>query len=130
MSELVKGLKNLRILRAAANELSLDELEQALSKFQQIVADRRAAEEAAAAQNKERQERIAKLKKELEEQGISVEELGVVGVKEKKQRKQLQPKYKFINELGEEKTWTGQGRMPLALQNAIKAGKKLDAFLI
>ncbi|MCE9953521.1 H-NS histone family protein, partial [Aeromonas allosaccharophila] len=31
---------------------------------------------------------------------------------------------------GQEKTWTGQGRMPKAIAEAVAAGKALDDFLI
>lgn len=43
----------------------------------------------------------------------------------------LEPaKYKFTID-GEERTWTGQGRMPAPLKEAIEnEGKSLDDFLI
>jgi DNA-binding protein H-NS len=31
---------------------------------------------------------------------------------------------------GKEKTWTGQGRIPSAIQEQLDAGKNLDDFLI
>ncbi|MFQ2713263.1 H-NS family nucleoid-associated regulatory protein, partial [Aeromonas caviae] len=31
---------------------------------------------------------------------------------------------------GQEKTWTGQGRMPKAIADAVAAGKTLEDFLI
>ena len=41
------------------------------------------------------------------------------------------PKYQYIDEMGQARTWTGQGRQPLAIRNAIEhEGKTLDDFLI
>jgi DNA-binding protein H-NS len=38
-------------------------------------------------------------------------------------------KYKYLVN-GKEKTWTGQGRIPSAIQEQLDAGKNLDDFLI
>lgn len=66
--------------------------------------------------------------------GITVEELSdyITGEeKPKKQRKVRPAKYHFINTDGENQTWTGQGRTPAMIQNAIdNEGKTLDDFLI
>ncbi|HDL6251585.1 TPA: H-NS histone family protein, partial [Mannheimia haemolytica] len=51
----------------------------------------------------------------------------------RKARKALSPrpaKYKFVDANGNEKTWTGQGRTPKALQDALDSGKKLEDFAI
>ena len=39
-------------------------------------------------------------------------------------------KYRFEDENGESKTWTGQGRMPTALKNHVDAGRQLEDFEI
>ncbi|WP_181144543.1 H-NS family nucleoid-associated regulatory protein, partial [Haemophilus influenzae] len=39
-------------------------------------------------------------------------------------------KYAFIDENGEHKTWTGQGRTPRPIQNALNKGKSLSDFEI
>ena len=39
-------------------------------------------------------------------------------------------KYKYIDENGNEKTWTGQGRTPLTIQKALDAGESMDKFAI
>lgn len=44
-------------------------------------------------------------------------------------RGSVEPKYAFIVE-GEEQTWTGRGRMPLALKELIEKGEELESFLI
>ncbi|EMK5910104.1 H-NS histone family protein [Salmonella enterica subsp. enterica serovar Hadar] len=44
-------------------------------------------------------------------------------------RGSVEPKYAF-NVEGEEQTWTGRGRMPLALKELIEKGEELESFLI
>ncbi|ELY1206692.1 H-NS histone family protein [Salmonella enterica] len=44
-------------------------------------------------------------------------------------RGSVEPKYAFTVE-GEEQTWTGRGRMPLALKEMIEKGEELESFLI
>ena len=39
-------------------------------------------------------------------------------------------KYKYIDENGDEKTWTGQGRTPKAIAAALEGGKALEDFAI
>ena len=39
-------------------------------------------------------------------------------------------KQNIIDQNGEEKTWTGQGRTPKPIANALENGKSLDDFLI
>lgn len=128
---LAKNLNNLRSLRAAVNELGLESAEQALEKLQQVVAEKREENAAAIAEEKARQELIAKYKEELKANGISLTELGLENeTKVRKPRKPLAPKYKYVDENGEMKTWTGQGRTPRAIQVALDAGKSLDSFAI
>ena len=128
---LAKNLNNLRSLRAAVNELGLESAEQALEKLQQVVAEKREENAAAIAEEKARQELIAKYKEELKANGISLTVLGLENeTKVRKPRKPLAPKYKYVDENGEMKTWTGQGRTPRAIQVALDAGKSLDSFAI
>lgn len=44
-------------------------------------------------------------------------------------RGSVEPKYAFTVE-GEKQTWTGRGRMPLALKELIEKGEELESFLI
>ncbi|MCI5763859.1 H-NS family nucleoid-associated regulatory protein [Actinobacillus porcinus] len=128
---LAKNLNNLRSLRAAVNELGLELAEQALEKLQQAIAEKREADAAAIAEEKARQELIAKYKEELKANGISLTDLGAeTAAKVRKPRQPLAPKYKYTDENGETKTWTGQGRTPRAIQAALNAGKSLDSFAI
>ena len=47
-----------------------------------------------------------------------------------KKRQPRPAKYKFIDVNGETKTWTGQGRTPKPIAQALAEGKSLDDFLI
>ncbi len=49
----------------------------------------------------------------------------------KSKRAQRPAKYEYIDENGESKTWTGQGRTPAVIKQAIdNEGKSLNDFLI
>ncbi|EEX49616.1 DNA-binding protein H-NS [Pasteurella multocida] len=134
MSELLKTLNNIRSLRVLARESTLQQLEAALEKFQQVVDAKRAEEEEALRQETARQERIAKLKESLKQEGITAEELAeILAQNPTSQRKKRQPrpaKYKYVDENGEVKTWTGQGRTPRPIQIALNEGKSLSSFEI
>ena len=101
---LAKNLNNLRSLRAAVNELGLELAEQALEKLQQAIAEKREADAAAIAEEKARQELIAKYKEELKANGISLTDLGAeTAAKVRKPRQPLAPKYKYTDENGEDR---------------------------
>lgn len=48
----------------------------------------------------------------------------------KAKREPRPAKYKYIDENGDEKTWTGQGRTPKAIAAALESGKTLEEFEI
>ena len=77
MNELTKGLTNLRSLRAAVRDLTLEQAESSLLKLQTRPA-----------------------------------------------------KYKYTDETGQERTWTGQGRTPRVIQKALDKGVSLASFEI
>ncbi|HHE3584119.1 DNA-binding protein H-NS-like protein [Pasteurella multocida] len=134
MSDLLKMLTNVRSLRVLARKTSLEQLEIALEKFSLVVEEKREAEAKAEREIAERQARIAKLKESLIQEGITAQELAILlGQESQSQRKKREPrpaKYKYIDENGEERTWTGQGRTPKVIQKALDAGKSLSSFEI
>ncbi|PSV26139.1 MULTISPECIES: H-NS family nucleoid-associated regulatory protein [unclassified Photobacterium] len=126
-------LLNLRSLRAQAREMSVADLQEGLQKFTQVVEERREEEEAANAINKEQEAKLQKYRDMLEAEGITAEELVALlgdAPKAKKKRAARPAKYKFTDENGEEKTWTGQGRTPKALQQLLDNGAQLSEFEI
>ncbi|MEQ9937858.1 H-NS family nucleoid-associated regulatory protein [Pectobacterium polonicum] len=133
MSEALKVLNNIRILRAQAREIELETLEEMLEKLTAIVEDRREEEASAQQQNAERQAKIEALRAKLLEDGIDPTELfgSVSATKSAKPKRAPRPaKYKYTDENGNEQTWTGQGRTPKAIKEALDNGKSLEDFEI
>ncbi|MGR5131886.1 H-NS family histone-like protein [Vibrio alfacsensis] len=135
MSELTKTLLNIRSLRAFSRELTLEQLEEALDKLTIVVQERQEAEEADRAAQAEQEAKMAAIAEQIAKDGIDVEALisalaGETKTKAKAKRAPRPAKYKYTDTNGEEKTWTGQGRTPSAIQELLDAGKSLDDFLI
>ncbi len=132
MNELFLILNNLRSLRKETRELTLEQLQDALSKFQQVVQEVEAEEKSLNKVNKEKQDKIELYRQLLLDDGITPEELlNLVQNKAPKgKRKPLAAKYKYVDGAGVEKTWTGQGRTPSVIQDALNAGTALTSFLI
>ena len=134
MSELSRGLINLRSLRAAVRELTLEQAESALEKLQAVIAEKREEEAEVIKAEAERRERLAKYKELMKQEGITAEDLhemfGAAPVVARVKRAPRPAKYQFIDENGEHKTWTGQGRTPRPIQQALDAGKSLADFEI
>ncbi|MBL5962074.1 DNA-binding protein StpA [Enterobacter asburiae] len=139
MSLTLQNLNNIRTLRAMARELSLDVLEEMLEKVRVVTEEKRSElteleQQRAEQQRAEQQEKINALLELMKADGISPtdllgSELAQTG-KPVKKRKPREAKYRFIDQNGEEKTWTGQGRTPKPIASALADGKSLDDFLI
>lgn len=133
MSSMLKNLNNIRSLRAMAREFSVDVLEDMLEKFRVVTKERRDEEEQLQRQRAEQQAKINALLAQMQADGISPEELLSITPATARPVKKRQPrpaKYRFIDLNGETKTWTGQGRTPKPIAQALAAGKSLDDFLI
>lgn len=134
MSESLKPFNNIRTLRAQARESSLEVLEEILEKLTSVVEERR-LEESQAQAKEERTRKLEEFRQLLEKQNINPEELiqsmGTGKTARKSKRAQRPAKYEYIDENGESKTWTGQGRTPAVIKQAIdNEGKSLNDFLI
>ncbi len=137
MSDTLKVLSNIRSLRALAREITLEQLLEIQEKIDTVVTERKTAEAETMAAEKERLEKLEKYRAMLINDGIDPEELmaslGGVSSKTKTTKKRVSrpAKYKYIDEDGSEKTWTGQGRTPKVIRDAIEDNaKNLDDFLI
>ena len=133
MSSMLKNLNNIRSLRVMAREFSVDVLEDMLEKFRVVTKERRDEEEQLQRQRAEQQAKINALLAQMQADGISPEELLSITPATARSVKKRQPrpaKYRFIDLNGETKTWTGQGRTPKPIAQALAAGKSLDDFLI
>jgi len=114
MSEALKILNNIRTLRAQARECTLETLEEMLE---------------------ERTRKLQQYREMLIADGIDPNELlnsmaaAKTGTKAKRAARPA--KYSYIDENGESKTWTVQGRTPAVIKKAMdEQGKQLDDFLI
>ncbi|MDE1189244.1 MAG: H-NS family nucleoid-associated regulatory protein [Pantoea sp.] len=133
MSDSLKALNNIRTLRAQAREFPLSELEEMLEKLTIIVTERRDESQAEEAAVREKAEKLAKYRDLLLGDGIDPNELlGALQAagKTRSKRAPRPAKYKYTDEDGQEKNWTGQGRTPAVIKAAIESGKSLDDFLI
>ena len=135
MNDFLKILLNIRSLRAALRELSFEQLVEAKDKFDEIYAEREHQESKIRAESAERLQKLAEFTELLKQAGIDPSELVGTATTAKaegtvKSKRAPRPaKYKYIED-GQEKTWTGQGRMPKAIAEAVAAGKALEDFLI
>ncbi|MGL5041034.1 MAG: H-NS family nucleoid-associated regulatory protein [Aeromonas sp.] len=136
MNEFLKVLLNIRSLRAAIRELPFEQLIEVKEKFDLVYQERAESLEQDRANQEERQRKLKEFNDMLQQAGIDPRELlggtvapvaatGVV----KSKRAPRPAKYKY-QEDGMEKTWTGQGRMPKAINAALQSGQKIEDFLI
>ena len=132
MNEFLKVLLNIRSLRAVCRDLTLEQLEEGLEKLSAIVDERRQDESAERQAREEHQKKIAEYAEMLKAAGIDPAELvnTVVPENTKVSKRAPRPaKYRYLDN-GVEKTWTGQGRTPKPIAQALAEGKSLDDFLI
>ncbi|MFQ2240806.1 H-NS family nucleoid-associated regulatory protein [Aeromonas dhakensis] len=136
MNEFIKTLLNIRSLRAALRELSFEQLEEAKEKFDQVYTERFVSTEKERAEQAEHQRKLAEFSEMLKQAGVDPRDLlsstapaASTNVSNKTKRAPRPAKYKY-QENGQEKTWTGQGRMPKAITALVEQGKSLDDFLI
>ena len=135
MNDFLKTLMNIRSLRAVLRELSYEQLVEAKQKFDEIYAEREQQESKIRAESAERLQKLAEFTEMLKEAGIDPSELVGTAAPAKadsaaKAKRAPRPaKYKYTED-GQEKTWTGQGRMPKAIAEAVANGCALEEFLI
>ena len=130
MNESMKILLNLRSLRAACRDVELSELQDALEKLTLVVNERIEEDEKSAKEEAHRLEKLEQYRQMLAEDGIELHELAGALTEKKTKRAPRPAKYKFNDEQSNEKTWTGQGRMPKALAELIEQGRTLEEFEI
>ena len=135
MNEFLKVLLNIRSLRAAIRELPFEQLQEAKEKFDLVYNERAESVEQERAEQEERQRKLSEFTEMLQQAGIEPPELtGRVAAPAaagatKSKRAPRPAKYKYQEDY-QEKTWTGQGRMPKAIAEQVALGKDLNDFLI
>ncbi|MGL4355124.1 MULTISPECIES: H-NS family histone-like protein [Aeromonas] len=135
MNDFLKVLLNIRSLRAAVRDLPFDQLQEIKEKFDTVVQEQLKAAEAVQAAKLEHEKKLAEFRELLAAEGISAEDLlggaavGTASAASRTKRAPRPAKYAYIVD-GEERTWTGQGRMPAQIAAAVENGKSLEDFLI
>jgi len=133
MNDFIKIFLNARSLRAATKELTIEQLDDVLIKFTKIVEDRKEVEAADLKKQQEKQAKMNEILLQLKENGISPEELMNLtdtSVEKTKTKRGPRPAKYAYDLNGETKTWTGQGRMPLPLQEIMNEKGSIEEFLI
>jgi len=133
MSDFLSILTHARRLNAATKELSVGELNDVKAKLEKVIEQRRQEEVEREKQEAAKKAEIERIRKEMEAAGVDIADLAPQLQQTKKKRAKRAPKpakYEFKDESGNRKTWTGQGRMPKVLQEAVDKGKSLSSFLI
>ena len=114
MIDFVKILMNTRSLRFSCRELTLEQLEEGLAKLQGVVGELREAKEAEQQTRLEKKQKLNDYLELMKADGIDPSALlalqGTQGEKSKSKRALRPAKYKYTDDHGQEKTWTGQGR--------------------
>lgn len=133
MSDMLQKLNNIRTLRAMSREFSIDVLEEMLEKFRIVTEEKREEENSQLELMAEKREKMNALLELMQADGISPADLlgntsAASGATKKRAARPA--KYRFTDTNGEQKTWTGQGRTPKPIAEALAAGKSLDDFLL
>ena len=132
MSEALKSLNNIRTLRVQARELTLEALEEMLEKLSVVVEERREEESSLRKEQEEKEAKLAAFRQKLLDEGIDPTELlsSLKGqtTKSKSVRAPRPAKYKYIDEDGTEKSWTGQPHPQKVLSTEWDVGKNLKDF--
>ena len=133
MSSMLHKLNNIRSLRALSREFSIDVLEEMLEKLRIVTEEIRTQQQLAAQQQAEYQEKVNTWLELMRADGISPDDL-VADIQPSmavgKKRQPRPAKYRYTDHTGAEKTWTGQGRTPVVIRDAIANGKTLEDFAI
>ncbi len=135
MSDFIKVLLNSRSLKAAARDLTLEQLEEGLSKLTTVIEELRGQKEQEQKAREAHAQKVRQYIQMMQADGIDVSELmGTIDAPQAATTAKRAPrpaKYHYTDDNGEQRTWTGQGRQPLPIRRAIEEqGKKLEDFLI
>lgn len=136
---------HIRTLRKEAKEMGAEEFLLFAEKVDSVRNEITEELEAAKAKQALVEEKVKSTAELLQSEGfdVDVESLRAFLLKDKEapavstskggkggKRGSVEPKYAFTDENGEEKTWTGRGRTPKALEAKLSAGASIEDFLI
>ena len=119
----IRNLSNSRFIKSAIKDATFEQLNTIREKVNFVV-------ESLIEDAKARLDKIAKIKEDLLSQGLTIEDLVSVDTPKVNKGRKFPPKYRFTDENGQERTWSGQGARPRALQKLLNEGHSLESFLI
>lgn len=127
---------NIRSIKAQTRNIPLEQLYLIQTKLKQIINERQQEDDEAKQNLIEHNKKIDAYLQQIKNDGVAVTELLKKAnlpafKKRRKMRHPRPPKYKYIDNEGNLRTWTGQGRMPKPIQLALNSQtKSLSDFLI
>ncbi|ECY7871601.1 H-NS histone family protein [Salmonella enterica subsp. enterica serovar Wilhelmsburg] len=127
MNHIQEELTSERILKKFLRESDFVFLENLNKRITATLTEKRAEYEAQEAKRKERDKKRLDLLELIKAEGFSPHDLFDATASQKQAKRK--PKYQY-SENGVSKVWSGVGRVPVAIQQALDAGKTLDSFLI
>lgn len=136
MSDFINIIRHERRLNAALKDVDINELKEIQQKLANVISKREEEERERQRERQQKQNKIAELKRTMQEAGIDISDIledeigGSKITRPKRKRTPKPPKYEYTDENGQRKTWTGQGRMPKPLKQAVDGGRSLSDFLI
>ncbi|WP_158782799.1 H-NS family nucleoid-associated regulatory protein [Pantoea sp. BAV 3049] len=125
-------LGNIRSARVFARDCDFELLTDIHDKLGVVIEERRADAEREAEERRARDIKRQELLELINTEGFSIQELlgdAPAGATKKKSGGTVAPKYQYV-ENGVQQTWSGRGRKPKPIQEALDAGRKLEEFLI
>lgn len=124
-------LLNSRSMRVTTREASTEQLDRIESNLLTAIKERRDEIEASKKAEVDKMAKLDCYRDMLIKDGITLEELGsILTIQSSKKREPRPPKYIYTRSDGAIKTWTGQGRTPSPIADAIKGGATLENFAI
>jgi len=116
MSDFVKVLTRKNSLRKQCQELSLADIEKILADLNEIIEERKGEEAEKQAELGARMAKIEEIRKQMEEAGLSLDDLQALKESGAGKRK-VEAKYRVVDENGETHEWSGRGRTPVAFKD-------------
>jgi DNA-binding protein StpA len=123
-------LANPRRRDSILRRLDLEQLKQLTVACQNIQQERIEEENQRLRQLEERRKKALEALDLLQADGLEPEDLIAVRERLSVKGPGKVPRYMYKDEFEQERTWTGQGRTPKPIQDAINQGSKLEDFLI
>ncbi|EHY5970277.1 H-NS histone family protein [Escherichia coli] len=133
-----RTMTNIRSLRTYVRELDFEQLLDMQEKLNSVIEERREDAERKAAERKELEAKYQQAVEYITSLGLDPEVYlvpvsAIAGTTETKQKPKgsvRKAKYIFEDENGETRTWSGNGKMPLALRKQVNGDCTLETFLI